>query len=153
MKRTPEGQAEHLKKCLKKITLKFLQSGWGSGRIKDLKLSRKLVLGSDKMLYLSEWKKRGFTRTSLELSRTFLHCVWSEDHDKTLKHKRRHIEKFGRIFVSQICDVAVAEYAKVCKILGLKKILIISFKDDTAFFRKSLKLLKIPGVETDIIKW
>ena len=147
------AEIEHLKKCLKKITLKFLKSGWSAGKIKDLKLSKKLILGSDKLLYLSEWKKRGFTKKSLDHLSAFLDCVWSEEHDKTLEYKRKYKEKFGQIFVSQICDVAVAEYAKVCKLLGLNKICLISFKDDPDFFKKSKKLLKIPGVKIETIEW
>ena len=145
MEKTPE----HLKNCLEKITLKFLKSGWGNGGIKDLKHSKTMVLGSDKLLYLSEWKKRGFSDGKCITDD--IHCVWSEDHDKTLTQKRRR--KLKHIFISQICDVAVAEYAKVCKMLGLNKIILISFQDDKAFFKKSKKILKIPGVKIDTIEW
>jgi hypothetical protein len=151
MKKTPEEQAEHLRRCLKKITLKFLKTGWGIGGIKDLKWSKKLALGSDKLLYLSEWKKRGYTEKSHLATLFELHCIWSENHDKTLNKKRKNNLK--HIFVSQICDVAVAEYAKVCRMLGIKTIYLISFKDDKKFFKKSKKLLKIPGVEINTIEW
>jgi hypothetical protein len=149
MKKPTIAEAEHLRKCLKKITLKFLKTGWGTGGIKDLEHSKTMVLGSDKMLYSSEWKKRGFSDGKSMTDE--LHCAWSEDHDRTLTQKRRR--KLKHIFVSQMCDVAVAEYAKVCKMLGLNKIILISFQDDKEFFKKSKKLLKIPGVKINTIEW
>ena len=148
-KMTPEERAEKIKALLKKITLKFLKTGWGAGGIKDLKHSKTMVLCSDKMLYLSEWKKRGFSDGKSKTDQ--VHCVWSEDHDRTLTQKRRR--KLKHIFVSQICDVAVMEYAKVCKMLSLNKIILISFQDDKGFFKKSKKLLKIPGVKVVTIEW
>jgi hypothetical protein len=148
MSRTPE-EAEHLKKCLDKITINFLKTGWGAGGIRDLKLSKSLFLGSDKLLYMSEWKKRGFGREDIALAQ--MHCIWSENHDKTLTQKRRR--KLKHIFISEICDVAVAEYAKVCEMLGLNKIYLVSFEDDKEFFRKSKELLKIRGVKISTITW
>jgi len=152
MKKSTAAEAEHLKQCLKKITLKFLKTGWGAGGLKDLKLSKFMTVGSDKMLYITQYKKRGFTKKSQNFVLDQLHCIWSENHDKTLKKKRSR-EDLKHIFISQICDVAVAEYAKVCKMLGLKKIYLFSFKDDKEFFQKSKKLLKIPGIKINTIEW
>ena len=140
---------KEIQKYVDKITLEFLKTGWSNDSIKKLRQSKTLVLGSDKLLYVSEWKKRGYTGISNLLQQ--VNCIWAEDHDKAVTQRRRR--KIKGIFISRICDIAIAEYQKVCKILGVNRILLVSFEDDKEFFKKSRKALKTLDVEIEDIRW
>lgn len=139
---------KEIQKYVDKITLEFLKTGGDDG-IRDIRKSKTLVLGSDKLLYISEWKKRGFSGISNLLQQ--VNCIWAEDHDKAVTQKCRR--KIKGIFISRICDIAVAEYQKVCEILGVNRILLVSFEDDKEFFKKSRKTLKSFDIEIEDIKW
>lgn len=70
-------------------------------------------------------------------------AVWSHNHDAAVILRDRN-PKAGHIFISEMCDVAVEEYATVCRLLKVKHIIVIGTTHK--FLTESKKLLNIPGV-------
>lgn len=116
-----------------KITLSHLRKGWDQKRLRKIIKSKQFVLGQDKVLDINN-----------SLITYNIDAIWSEDFNKTLE-KKRSKKIFKHIFISEICDIAVEEYATVCKLL---KIEAIRLYGDKRFVDKSKKLLsKIPNIK------
>ena len=118
-----------------KITIKHLKTGWNPKRMKSIK-TRGLTIGSGSLL------KPGRHLEEID-------AVWGKDHDGLVQKRNqlREQHKVARhIFVSQICDVAVEEYATVLKLLGTNRINIMG--TSLKFIEDSKNLLiEIPDVE------
>ena len=116
-----------------KITLKYLKTAWNKERL-NLIQKRAFIIASDKMLK--------FPNTLIAID-----AIWTDDHDRILKQKRK-IKLAKHIFVSQFCDIAVKEYDTVCKLLKVKKIILVG---DIKFFNISKSLLKKLKSRVEII--
>jgi hypothetical protein len=126
-----------------KITLTHLKKGWNSTRLKKIK-EIGFVIGSDKFL----------NQPYHVLALYCIDAIWSDDHDGSVE-KRNNARKgtlgefFKHVFISEICDVAVEEYATVCKLLKVKTIFLLGDKE---FTKKSRKLLSsIPEISIEEI--
>src|SRR5271157_230908 len=113
-----------------KITLSHLKKGWNSARLNKIK-EVGFVIGSDEFL----------NEPYDILALYCIDAIWSEDHDGSVE--KRNIARtknalFKHIFISEICDVAVEEYATVCKLLKVKTICLLGNKK---FIQISKKLL------------
>jgi hypothetical protein len=91
-----------------KITLSHLQKKWDKSRIWKIK-TLGFVIGSDKLFDIPKYP-------SIKL----IDAIWSDDHDGSVE-KRNSNKIFDHIFISRICDIAVEEYATVCKLLNVKR--------------------------------
>ena len=121
-----------------KITLSHLKKGWNSARLKKIK-EVGFVIGSDTFL----------NRPYHILALYCIDAIWSDDHDGSVEKRNiaRKSKRYGlifkHIFISEICGVAVEEYATVCKLLKVKTIFLLG---DKKFTERSRKLLSPIGV-------
>jgi len=122
-----------------KITMKHLKRLWDSARLARIRNGIFHVC-SDGVL----------SKKSDDLH--FVDAVWSENHDATVQ-LRNATENAKHIFVSEICDVAVEEYATVCRLLRVQKIVLVGLKREQKFFKVSERMLSvIPNVDIEVMK-
>jgi len=120
------------------ITLSHLKKLWNSERIKKIKTNKAFSVASERVL---DYKKRdGIIK--------YVDAVWSDDHDGTVE-KRNRCKRLKHMFVSQICDVAVEEYATVCKILKLQGIVLVAYENEIKYILRCEKLLHKYSIETN----
>ena len=113
------------KEIPKEITLDFLMKRWSVYRIRQIIGYRTLFLGSPKVVAQDKYL--------IDL----IDLTWGKNFYYLLK--LRDSKEFGQhIFVSQMCDKAVTEYADTCKLLDVNRINIVGSK---TFFEESKDLL------------
>jgi hypothetical protein len=111
-----------------KITLAHLKTRWDNDRIKAIKKTKTLIIGSEKVIS---------SETNIYISHV-ISTIWSKNHDRAVRKRNEH-KYFKHVFISQICDVAVEEYKTVCEFFGIKKIMLVG---DKRFINQSKKMLK-----------
>ena len=106
------------------ITYDYLTLKWDPERIEKIR-SEGMHLCSSNILvekYVDTWP--------------IIDAVWDDDFNLALKRMREY-EGCKHIFVSEICDIAVAEYLQVANIMNNKTINIYATHNDSEFVLKS----------------
>ena len=132
------------------IKLGHLKEVWSDDKIKYIQnygfcIANESFLGPRFSDVCLDFDKRVVSRVIGSPAVSYVNAVWTDRPDKALEKQKEHSE-YKHIFISEICDVAVEEYATVCSLLAIKKIFIMT--DDKEFYKRSEKLLStIPNVK------
>lgn len=137
------------------ITLEYLKTAWSEKRIQKIK-EIGFVIASDSFLkpifshVFMDMNLKHVKETVGTCVIDLIDAIWTDEHDKVLETKRSK-NMFRHIFISEICDVAVGEYATVCELLQVKTIFVLG---DAEFINRSKELLLcIPRISIEGVKF